>query len=372
MKKLFFLFALLASIAASATVTVTPLNTDLTNQKVTFRVDYANAANNRAWIWIDLCPVSGVTPSTFQTAVISAVSATGGSVNAASLNGRGFFVTASPSTVTATLGNVSGKFNWCAYGSDYPPNVMASNGTYTLRGTPPFILKDESGATQTVQGKTISASSLTIVPITMTDATGCPGYFCPYVGSDLHFNATYKCQQRTIGEKNWEAYIKDNRDNQIYRITQFSDNSWWFAEDLAIATKRYAVCNGTNLYDGGNKPDCPSGWQIPTIANYGNRYKSITESNSVFDDSYGGGFVAGGYQEIHVNETCGHNNLSCYNVYDNGLNTRIDVVASDIINSSPCTRNAVITEGRSCFYGPNCVDNSRNWTSGRVRCLRQL
>jgi hypothetical protein len=166
MKKLFFLFALLASIVASASVTVTPLTVNYNAKTVTFRVEYANAANNRAWVWIDLCPVSGVTTSTFQTAVINAVSATSGSVDAASLNGRGFYVTTSPSTVTATLSNASGKFNWCAYGSDYPPNAVAySNGAYTLKGTKPFV----------INGATVDAKIYAGVINSMTDATGCPG-----------------------------------------------------------------------------------------------------------------------------------------------------------------------------------------------------
>jgi hypothetical protein len=270
--------------SALASVTVTPLGVDYVAKKVTFKVAWTgSAANNRAWVWIDLCPVSGVTPSTFQTAVISTVSVTGGSVDAASLNGRGFYVTTNPSTITATLSNAVGKFNWCAYGSNFPPNVMASNGTYTLRGTPPFILKDAGGAIQIVQGKTTLTSSLTIVPITMTDATGCPSYFCPYVGDDLYFNTTYKCQQRTSGAGNWEAYIKDIRDNIIYKIVQFSDGSWWFAEDLQTVLKRRTICSGYSLYNPEDPPACPAGWDIPTAAQVRSRW-----TDPRLTDDYGG------------------------------------------------------------------------------------
>jgi hypothetical protein len=174
MKKTFFFFsALLASIAASATVTVTPLNVNYNAKTVTFRVEYASAANNRAWVWIDLCPVSGVTSSTFQTAVISAVSVAGGSWDNTSLNGRGFYVTTNPSTVTATLSNAAGKFNWCAYGSDYPPNAVANGSSYTLKGSPPFILTTSSGTVE-VNAKIYSGSAITA----LTDATGCPGVWC--------------------------------------------------------------------------------------------------------------------------------------------------------------------------------------------------
>jgi hypothetical protein len=66
MKKFSFLFAMLTSVAASATVTVTPLSTDYAAKKVTFKVEWTNTPtapyNNRVWIWIDFCPVNGVTP----------------------------------------------------------------------------------------------------------------------------------------------------------------------------------------------------------------------------------------------------------------------------------------------------------------------
>jgi hypothetical protein len=94
-------------------------------------------------------------------------------MEAASLNGRGFFVTASPSTVTATLTNATGRFNWCAYGSDYPPNAVESGGVYTLRGTPPFVLTTASGTAE-VNTKTYSGAAITA----LTDATGYPGVFC--------------------------------------------------------------------------------------------------------------------------------------------------------------------------------------------------
>ncbi|MDR2359604.1 MAG: hypothetical protein LBD87_07405, partial [Prevotellaceae bacterium] len=61
MKKLSFLSAMLASVAASATVTVTPLSTDYAAKKVTFSVSWTNSPtapyNNRVWVWVDLCPV---------------------------------------------------------------------------------------------------------------------------------------------------------------------------------------------------------------------------------------------------------------------------------------------------------------------------
>jgi hypothetical protein len=148
------------------------LSVDYPNKKVTFRVTWTgNAANDRVWVWVDLCPVVGTSPSTFAKAMIS--EATGSGVDAGTLNGRGFYVNVSGSTVTATLSNATGKFNWCAYGSDFPPNAIETAGTYTLKGSPPFIITTTAG-TAAVSAKTYTGGAITA----LTDATGCPGVLC--------------------------------------------------------------------------------------------------------------------------------------------------------------------------------------------------
>jgi hypothetical protein len=175
MRTVFFIFALLASVAAGATVTVTPLSADYDAQKVTFSVSWTGSAvNNRTWVWIDLCPVAGVSAGTYAPVVISAAAAVAGSIDSIPGNRRGFFVTTNPSTVTATLGTAAGKFNWCVHGSDFPPNAQdAGAGSYTLKGTPPFIITTSSG---TVQETSHAYSGGEITAI--TDATGYPGALC--------------------------------------------------------------------------------------------------------------------------------------------------------------------------------------------------
>jgi hypothetical protein len=174
MKKILFLLVMLAGITASATVTVTPVSVDYTNQKVTFKVAWTGAAaNDRVWVWVDLCPVAGTTSGTFAKAVISAASATAGSITTVTGNTRGFYVNANPSTVTATLSNATGKFNWCAYGSDFPPNAVETSGAYTLKGSPPFFITTAAGTAE-VSAKTYTGGTITAV----TDATGCPGVLC--------------------------------------------------------------------------------------------------------------------------------------------------------------------------------------------------
>jgi hypothetical protein len=171
MKKIIFLFAMLAGSAANATVTVTPLSVDYATQKVTFRVAWTGtAANNRVWVWVDLCPVSGTSPGAFTKAELSNPSSMTGGISTVPGNTRGFYVTTSPSTVTATLSNATGNFNWCAYGSDYPPNAIETSGTYTLKGSPPFIIN----GTMEWSATTYSGGAITA----LTDATGCPGVLC--------------------------------------------------------------------------------------------------------------------------------------------------------------------------------------------------
>ncbi|MDR0582379.1 MAG: hypothetical protein LBG31_05395 [Prevotellaceae bacterium] len=175
MKKILFLFALLASITASATVTVTPLSVDYSTQKVTFSVSWTGtAANDRVWIWIDFCPVTGTTPGTFAKAVISEAAADDGSMDAASLNGRGFYVTTNPSTVTATLDNApADKFNWCVYGSDRPPYAEGTSGGYILHGSPDFIIQTDPLNTSSTVSRTATTYDKCIYGL--TDATGYPG-----------------------------------------------------------------------------------------------------------------------------------------------------------------------------------------------------
>jgi uncharacterized protein (TIGR02145 family) len=285
MKKLYYFFLLLPLWGfggfAHASVSVQVLGTDFTNKTVTLRVEYANAVNDRAWVWIYLCSMQGM----FQPAVISAASATSGSVLYLSTNTRGFFVTSSPATITATLDNATGQFSCCAYGSDTPPSATLNSGTYTFKGTPPFILTAADGTTtQTVTGNTLPASALTITPVILTDETGYPDFFsfCNYAGNDLFIDATHSCRQRTSGAKNWEAWILDSRDNELYRIVFLPDNKWWTAEEMrydASATQQSYKCPNEDKRTIYNYPSvaCLTGWLLPSA----NDLRGLTDIMSV-------------------------------------------------------------------------------------------
>jgi hypothetical protein len=164
-------------------------------------VEWSNASvpyNNRVWVWIDFCPISGTVPATsFSTATVSSSTKTGGNGMITGVTARGFFIeyastTNAGTTVTATLDNApAGKFNWCAYGSDYPPNaVIIAGGGYTLRGTKPFA----------VNGSQVDATSFgagTCVE-TITDLTGRPDGFASPKPTLSNPNSPSRCAEGAV------------------------------------------------------------------------------------------------------------------------------------------------------------------------------
>jgi hypothetical protein len=193
---------------------------------------------------------------------------------------------------------------------------------------------------------------------------------CPYTGSDLYLDATHLCQQRTSGAKNWEAYIKDSRDSKIYRITQFSDASWWMAEDLATATNRYATCNGSSYYSTvTNKTShCPSSWSLPTFSQIKTRYPN----GVVASDDYGGAMTTNGWI---VGVECGGLSPDCRN---EGLNTLpfigFYVMADYYSRLSWCSTESRWDCACKCADVPACCATEPWFTDqyARVRCRRKL
>ena len=190
MKKIFFLFAMLTSVAASAQVTnVEPTGANYTNKTVSFRV-WWNAGSrdathlSKVWVWVDYITVNSnntTSGNAWTRALVSGTpTTTAGTVALETENDKGFWLTGNASTnysatVTVKLDVTASKFNWCVYGSDYPPNAYITggdytNGTYTLKGTRPFLI---NGAI-TVDVDTYSGGNITSI----TDATQCPGIRC--------------------------------------------------------------------------------------------------------------------------------------------------------------------------------------------------
>jgi uncharacterized protein (TIGR02145 family) len=117
-----------------------------TNTVVSFTVSWGRKTPyDKIWV---LAQYSASGMGAEDRALVTDVSATG--ATASTVTGhRGFWLEIAgdngSATVTATLKLADGveHFNWCVYAFDYPPNaVLQSDGTYQLRGSPPFTIND--------------------------------------------------------------------------------------------------------------------------------------------------------------------------------------------------------------------------------------
>ncbi len=316
--KRFFLFIMCVTLVGSVfaqnyKITVSSTSGSYSTSKaVSFTVSWTNRLegeyNSKVWVLIDY---KNLTTGVWDRATVTGVNA-GTSTATIDANGRGFWLQGNNGaysqkvTVTLNTGNVA-KYNWCANVSDCPPNITANNGVYTFHGTAPFTLIAADGVTkQIVSGKTLAAADLTITPKSLNDATDCPGTFCPYTGSDLLIDASHACQLRTAGAKNWEAWIKDARDNKFYRIVLMPDNRWWLAQNVKLASynsttvgavipgctedecgRRYA-CNDVYAPRGGSSGSsgnvqgiCPDGWLLPVRADFVTMANAISTTKTI-------------------------------------------------------------------------------------------
>ncbi|MDR0694407.1 MAG: hypothetical protein LBF81_03805 [Prevotellaceae bacterium] len=359
MKKILLTFLSLMGVGfpafAQSHINIELLSATYTAPAVQFRVSWdaipeGACHNSKIWLWVDFVKIENNQPSGTWTRATVATATPEASVSYDGNNRQGFWLQGNDGNydqiVTVALANIPANttFNWCAYTSDCPPFVIANNGTYTLQGTPPFILKAADGTIQEVEGNTLPASSLTIAAVTLTDKTACPSFFCAYTGSDLFRNDMHLCGHRTSGAKKWEAYIKDSRDNQIYRITQFSDNTWWFADDFNIDENVKSTCGGKRYYSTKNNPSCPPNWSVPTTVQIKNRWIPLPDA-----DEYGGRIEKGNapYQDHE-----------CYVDHDG----RYDILVTD------CDPDGALGRSKDFLWYCNAFPDV--W--GRMRCFRQL
>jgi uncharacterized protein (TIGR02145 family) len=311
MKKILFLFAMLAGVAASAQVTnVEPAGADYTNQTVSFRV-WWNAGSrdathlSKVWVWIDYIKVNANNTTSGNTWTRAAVSAASpaASVSYDGSNRNGFWLQGNSgsysATITVQLNITETNFNWCAYVSDYPPNMVMDEEIYYFKGTPPFILKEADETIHEITQTFIPKANLNYVPVSITDKTACPGGLkevigtCPYTGSDWYADPNHKCQQRAAGAQNWEAWIKDTRDNELYRIVLMPDTKWWLAQNVKYAGKGLLFQNCgkdscglfylkseifTNNYTVNQQRLCPKDWILPSTTQWENLLKAINNN----------------------------------------------------------------------------------------------
>ena len=392
---------------AQSHINIELLGATYTAPAVQFRVSWnsiptvtGQTHNSKVWVWVDFLKLNAdntTAGNTWTRAEISAIPVVSSSpASTAALDAstnKGFWlhgVSGSYSaTVTALLSNsnipANAKFNWCAYASDCPPFVIADNGTYTLQGTPPFVLKAADETTQTVMGKTLPAASLTIAAVTLTDKTECPGDFCPYTGSDLYRDATHLCGHRPTGARNWEAWIQDTRDDELYRIVFMPDNNWWLAQNVKYEGTGYEIIytgctkdscgrwysneqandnhGGTSGYGANIQGVCPNDWVLPVYENWTDLLRSI-DADMMNAIPY----------LRSDNNPCGPNNLfgwaSYYKMHRSGhVSTWGDSYLSNDCEDAVAMWDR---ETGNCYWlnlKPAVHYESNNW---RVRCFRQL
>jgi uncharacterized protein (TIGR02145 family) len=310
MKKIFFLSAMLVSVAAGAqTLNIKIATVDYAKKTAVCDVSWTGRNTTHlsdVWVFVDsveipgTAPAGGGHPAAVTGATVTQKTTGNASASTVSGNTRGVWVKSVTSganftgQITLQLSGVPEKFNACAYATDYPPNVTLDKGTYTFKGTANFIVNNPA---QTVTSKTIAKTNLTVnSSTTFTDVTGCPGIgnlYCPYTGSDLFIDATHLCRQRPSGAQNWEAWIKDARDNELYRIVLMPDNKWWLAQNLKYAAKGvlFQSCGKdscgrfytyTEVFNGNyainQQTICPSGWVLPSNTQWSTMATSISST----------------------------------------------------------------------------------------------
>ncbi|MDR3134028.1 MAG: hypothetical protein LBU42_08435 [Prevotellaceae bacterium] len=196
MKKILFLFAMLASVAATAqTLNIQIAGIDYSTKIITCDLSWTgrNTANHLAkvWVFIDYRAVTNNVPTgNWQRAPVTGATVTqnaAGSATASTVSGNtsGVWVTGA-SAVDNFTGQVilqldknaslPEKFNACIYATDFPPGAYYTTpGSVDFKGTLPFYITYNDGSLATVtsptnyppeSGKTITA---------VTDATACPG-----------------------------------------------------------------------------------------------------------------------------------------------------------------------------------------------------
>jgi hypothetical protein len=141
MKKLHFFFLLLPFWGLggfSYAQSVKLLGEDFTSHEVTFFVDISPATST--WVIVEYTTTPHDPTNMSRATFTGSVTFTPSGAGSLAAENRGFWMTSS-ATVTAKLEDVSGKFSWCAYAFDAPPNAKVNpEGGYTLRGTPPFTI----------------------------------------------------------------------------------------------------------------------------------------------------------------------------------------------------------------------------------------
>ncbi len=285
------------------------------------------------------------------------------------------------STVAASGGGGTISYQWYKDG-------VAISGATAANYTPPASMTAALGTyTYTRRAKDNTCNT------TLTQSTGSwvLKVTCPYTGSDLLMDATHVCQQRASGAKNWEAWIKDARDNELYRIVRMPDNKWWLAQNVKYAATGSAVSGctkdecgraytptqmngawgGSSGWGSNIQGICPSGWVVPILSDWDNfitaigstkaeRIRPYNSTCSPKSDYYGWASKVGVWQGSSTYDTAAsHFNYNPPETYNSGYGLAIDRYWCQGSSCNGVLYNHVIGEG-------GCEDISNS----SVRCWR--
>jgi hypothetical protein len=262
MKKTFFLFAMLASVTASAqTLNIQITKMDYSTKIATCDISWTgrNATHlSDVWVFVDYIEISGNAPAgSWQPAAITGATVTKNTTGnaAASIvsgNTRGVWVKSTTfganftGEVKLQLSSVPAKFNACAYVTDYPPNAASYNaGTYTLKGTKPFTITG-NGVIQ--NGNKYVGTVIN----SLTDATGCPGG----IGRDeIHNGGTCAPGLTAVG-----GYCRD------------------LTADVASSFTGCGIeVKSTTIFGESTTLQCPIGWRFPNHAEITCMFNNATQ-----------------------------------------------------------------------------------------------
>jgi hypothetical protein len=146
MKKLYFYLLLLpfwgVGTSSAYAQSVKLIDSNFDTGAVTFTVDVGAATPT--WVLVEYTTDHSPNLAIMSRATFTEASYTPSSAGTLAAEGRGFLLTSS-ATITAKLSGVNdSRFSWCGYAFDVPPNAVAqSDGSYQLRGTPPFTINGD-------------------------------------------------------------------------------------------------------------------------------------------------------------------------------------------------------------------------------------
>jgi uncharacterized protein (TIGR02145 family) len=247
------------------------------------------------------------------------------------------------------------------------------------------LIAADGTTTQTVSENTLPASALTMTPITLTDETGYPNIFCPYTGSDLYNVAAYFCQPRASGAKNWEAWIKDSRDNELYRIVLMPDSKWWLAQNVKYANtgsifsggctkEECGRCysgaeasgswGGSSGYGQGKQGVCPPGWIIPI----GTEVRTLVDACGSTDAESAAALRAYNSTCTPINDTYGFASIT--GTQANKVNTGVSAWRTHDVEAAHCSFGVDQKPGGAECGRLDIRSSGGCSVCGAVRCFR--